>query len=200
MKKLLFLTVFLVPLLMADMITVKNGLSYYSYNQTISGHKEMTIKISYDTGDSAFVFIFGNNDFMTDQVWVQIDESQIAELDSVIKKYKEWNVKASKKGVEINKKITSINTEYIFFTYGDNLKNSANKELICEFRSLTEKKHLLKIYSFMVDIENEYIDPTFIALFNWGHVLALERAIAPAKLKEYRKKAFDTVDLESEFE
>ncbi len=51
---------------------------------------------------------------------MQIDESQIAELDSGYQKYKEWNVKASKKGVRNKQKNNvRINTEYIFLHNGE---------------------------------------------------------------------------------
>ena len=201
MKKQLFLLlVFLVPLLMAEGIMVNNSLSYNSYNADIGKMQNRSMQIQYDPNKDYVFIAFDNYDYTTKYVYFQMESHELCLFDSVISKYKKWNLKASKESIDINKKITSLYPESVYFTYNRKLKRSANSEVICEFITLENNKYYLKFYCDMTAQSNEYIDNTFIALLNFSQVIALEQAIQPEQLKKYKAKALETVKIESEFE
>lgn len=161
--------------------------------QTVSG-----FCINYDDSDGKFRF------WSLETMGPIVFDADLVFIDSMIKiieKYKEWNIKASAKGIKIDKTISKLWTGKAYWKWGDEWHFSAPIEITFWFLSLTEQKHQLVLaFSKMQSKYNEYLDHRPETLyFDYGEAMKLKNAFSKDKFELFIKKIKKDKMIEDEF-
>jgi hypothetical protein len=130
-----------------------------------------------------------------------LPENRIKILE-IIKKYKEWNDKATKEKVTLSKMIDNITYNLSWCSiYGDDWYHSQNNKMYFSFFSQNNKTHQLVIsFNKGKDINNSYIDNTPEAIvFNYDGVLILEKYLSDDYIKNQIKIALKEKEKEDMF-
>lgn len=201
MRNFLFLmlcSLFFIGLLDAKEYKVRKGLKANIYNDILGGFVDQKMHLSYDTEDDEFLLYV---DYMIWPIAIQFTDTLRTTLLTYIQKYKEWNKKATEKGVELEKEIGILPLTKIWFKSGDTWARDNSAEIHTKFFSQSAKKHQLIIYfEILSSVYNEYNTHRPDALyFWWKDVIAFEKAINDRSYQKYIEEIEKKKSIEDEF-
>lgn len=202
MKYLKFLVLvifsFSLNFLNAKEYTVKRELEANIWNEFLGGLIEQKMRLNYDT---SFEHLLWYVDYTMFPIAIVLTDTSRTKLLEYIKKYKEWNLKASKKGIKLDKTLGVIEDMWVYFKYGDEWHSDYNTNIVLNFFSQSTKKHQMTIsFEELESSRNEYITykPQTLYLW-WDEVIEFEKSISDNAIKNYMKEIEKKQKIEEEF-
>ncbi|MFW6245740.1 MAG: hypothetical protein ACOC36_07615 [Fibrobacterota bacterium] len=200
MKLTLIFTFFLtVGLLQAKEYTVKRDLTANIYNEFLKTLTEQEMRLQYDTELGTFLWYV---DYMMFPIAVRFTDTVRHELYRQIQKYKEWNMHASRRGVELDKEIGRLPPTEVYFKYGDSWEKDSRCTIRIQFFSQNTQRHqLVVIFETLQSDYNEFITHSPDALYFWRtEVTSFEAAISDEAVRQYMEEVQRQQSIEEEFE
>jgi len=177
---------------------VESGLKANIYNDILGGFVNQNMHLSYDTEDKKFLLYI---DYMIWPIAIEFTDTLRITLLTYIEKYKEWNKKASQKGVKLEKEIGVLPQTTVWFKSGDSWEIDFSVVIHVKFFSQSTQKHQLIIYlETLTSADNKYITNQPEALyFWWKNVVAFEKAIIDESIEDYINEVQEKQNIEEEF-
>lgn len=177
---------------------VESGLKANIYNDILGGFVDQNMHLSYDTEDKKFLLYI---DYMIWPIAIEFTDTLRITLLTYIEKYKEWNKKASQKGVKLEKEIGVLPQTTVWFKSGDSWEIDFSVVIHVKFFSQSTQKHQLIIYlETLTSADNKYITNQPEALyFWWKNVVAFEKAIIDESIEVYINEVQEKQNIEEEF-
>ncbi len=183
----------------AEAIQYRNDIKPKYYNDVWKRQYDMAARIDYDQEKKTFDFYIKENMYVTG---FTLSRGQADTLIALIDKYKAWNLKASKKGVTLEKEIGKFETSGTFWkigkgdwSFGYGVKSSAT------FFSQTKQTHQLVIFFPKFKSKyNEYSNhkPETI-YFGFKEAMKLREALTDKSVQSFLKKAKKQAEIDAEF-
>ena len=131
----------------------------------------------------------------------EVDDSFISEMTNIIQKYKDWNKKASTKGIKLDKEIARLKTKKAFWKWGDDWHSSRPIYVTFQFFSQSTQKHqLVLLFSKMQSPYNQYSDHQAETLyFDYSEALKLIRVFSKQRFEKFKKELERKKNIEDEF-
>lgn len=198
---LLLICFFNVAIANAKRIPVKTGLKAYVYNSLLKRQLPLDITLYFypnedevnDRADNTIMMSIGYPVF---PVAIQFIGDSREKFLSMIKKYKEWNKKATSKGIKLDKAIGSLEVEAFWKVqewYSDKTTN-----ITISFFSQSKDKHQLVI--FFPEFKQGYNTHKPEALYLWWNdITQLEKAFSDKAYESYMEKARKQIEIDKEF-
>lgn len=201
MKKYLYLLILFMCVATGPVIakeyTVKTGLKTNVWNDILDHLISQKMHFSYDTESQSLLWYV---DYPIFPIAISLKDTVRRTLLEYIQKYKEWNRKASRKGIRVDKKIGDLPSTTIWFKYGDDWIED-NVMTHVGFFSQSPQRHQLVIYfPKLRSMYNEFITYKPDTLyFWWNEVIDLEKAISDKALKKYIDEVKKKQSVEKDF-
>jgi hypothetical protein len=178
MRWLYFMSIFFIAaagvstLVAAEEHLYCNTIKPKQYNEVWKQQFDSEFLVRYDDRDREFLF-YSNEAIAV--FGFCLNSTQVDSLVSIIEKYKEWNIKASKKEVKLDKEIAKLPTKYTFCKMGDDWSVGPSIDISVYFFSQTPKVHqLVFLFPKFTSRTNEYDTHKGETLyFNWDNALAM---------------------------
>ena len=116
----------------AEELNYKSNLTAMKYNQLMKVNHNYNLRVNYNTTNKTIIMYTGQSIVTSGVV---LNMTQVDELIASIDKYFEWRLKATEKGVMLNKVIKSVNIDKCFWKYGNADWNIGNPNTIEVFFS-----------------------------------------------------------------
>ena len=193
-KSMLFILLALIPILLySQEIDYAEDIDAYVYNDVLRDFSKTYFNIKYDLDKDIYLF------FIKDYSCLLYFEGGLLFIETLkmaIDKYKDWNIKASKKGVVLDKEILEfLLLDKCAFIRGDDaylVKGLPNIKY--HFFSQNKEKHQFVIkFEKLKSSKNEYITCDLDDVYFWyKDIMKLrgifEKEYHDKKIKEYEKK------------
>lgn len=183
----------------ADAIKYTSEIVPKYYNDVWKQQYDMAMRIDYDEQKKSFDFYIQENLYLTG---FTLTRDQADSLITLIDKYKEWNLKASKKGVTIEKEIGKFESSNTFWKIGNgDWSFGYGTDLSATFFSQTPKIHQLVVFFPKFKSKyNEYLThkPETI-YFSFEQAMKLRKALTKKSVQIFLEKAKKQAEIESEF-
>ena len=166
------------------------------YNDILDQYNETFVYVIYpDNGKVGIVL----KDF-SGIIFLFVEKEDLEEIRLIIKKYFEWNTKAIKKQVMIEKDIAGVITR-IGWEIGDTTHFSDTDPLKFTFYSRSKNDHELKIViEKATSVKNQYITRTSDCIYlTFEQVKELQEALSEEVIAKQVQKAKDETSIEDEF-
>lgn len=178
---------------------VKNSLNANVYNDFISNFVEQGMRLNFDTDKSSLLWYV---DYMMFPVAILFTDTLRHALAEHIEKYKDWNKKATEKGVKVDKEIGELPATTVWFKYGDDWEKDSNAKIHVKFFSQNSQKHQLIVY--FEELESDYNEytthsPETLYLW-WADVIAFENAISDTSAQQYLLGVSKKQSIEEDFQ
>lgn len=196
MLSILIIT-FLFGISSAKEYTVRKGLKASTWNEFMKGLTETDLRLNYDDESGHFLLYVDSPVF---PIAIELKDDIRETLLGYIKKYKEWNSKASSKGIELEKVIGKISAK-VYFRYGDEWFIDYYTTIQVKFFSQNPQRHQLIIgFGKLTSSSNQYISRTPDTLYLWWrNAIALENAIGNQAKAKYIKEIEKKKNIQDEF-
>lgn len=200
MKYICLILMLIIPCIsQAEAIKYRSDIKPKYYYDVWKRQYDMATRIDYDKEKKTFDFYIKENMYLTG---FTISRKQADSLIALIDKYKEWNLKASKKGVTLEKEIGKYEVSSTFWkigngdwSFGYGVKPSVT------FFSQTEQIHQLVIsFPKFNSKYNEYSNhkPETI-YFGYKEAMKLREALTDSAIQAFLKKAKKQAEIDAEF-
>ena len=185
MKKIIIATLVLIASISAKEITVNSKLKYTYINTTFGTKHVKDVSISYSTEKDEYSIAFQGS---IDAVVFVFKEAGELGLTNSISKYKEWNKKATDKGMTLTKNInkTTIYNAY-FMQFGE--WHGGSGDVTYKFISESKKKHYMAILGTIQSDSNQFSKTSIQICLDYRQAIALQKALTVKSLEVYKKKA-----------
>ena len=184
---------------LADTIKYRSDITPKYYNDVWKRQYDMATRIDYDQEKDAFDFYIKENLYLTG---FTLSRKEADSLIALIDKYKEWNLKASKKGVTLEKEIGKFESEGTFWKIGNgDWSFGYGVNITAIFFSQSEKIHQLVIsFPKFKSKYNEYLShkPETI-YFGFKEAMKLREALTEESVQSFLKKAKKQAEIDAEF-
>lgn len=203
MKRYLSLFILLATLfsghVFAKEYTVRSGLKANIWNDFLKGLVSQSMHFSYDNENKVLLWYV---DYPISPIAISISDNHRVELLNHIKKYKEWNKKASAKGMKLEKEIGTLPATKVWFKSGNDWTRDNSGIVHVKFFSQSPQKHQLIIYlEELQSVFNEYVTskPETLYLW-WNEVIALENALSNKAVESYITEVNKKESIEKDFQ
>lgn len=184
---------------LAEAIKYKYDIRPNHYNDVWEKQIETTTRLDYDPKKDSFDFYIKETLYLTG---FTISREQADLLIESIEKYKKWNLKASKKGVTLEKKISTVPTSDTFWKIGNgDWDFGLGADLTMHFFSLSTQKHQLVIlFPKFQSKYNQYSDHRPEALyFDYGEAMKFKKSLSRESVLKFASKAKKQAEISAEF-
>lgn len=178
---------------------VKKGLKANIWNDLLGGMNQQGMHLSYDTEIRQFLWYI---DYTMLPIVVLLSDDVRDSTLEYISKYKEWNKKASQKGVKVDKEIGTLPPTTVWFKYGDVWHPDISAKIQIKFFSQSTQRHQLIVSLGTLESSyNEFIShqPDTLYLW-WKDVIAFEKAIGDSAYREYLEEVKRKQSIEEDFQ
>ncbi|MBZ0190101.1 MAG: hypothetical protein K8F34_00245 [Candidatus Kuenenia stuttgartiensis] len=185
-------------LVQAEYLQYRSDIRPKYYNDVWQNQSELATRIDYDPDKNQFAFYIKENLYLTS---FKLSREQADSLIAAIDKYKEWNLKASKNGVTLEKEISKVEVSNTSWKLGDDWDFGGKSILIISFFSQSKQRHQL-VVSFLkwIDRFNEFSTHTPETLyFDYDEAIKLKNALSEKAIPEFLEKAKKQAEIEAEF-
>lgn len=200
MQNVVILLLLTFPILgFAKPITYRSDIKPKHYNEVWKKQKDATTRIDYDPERDTFDFYIKETLYV---VGLTLSRAQANDLIQAIDKYEEWNIKASKKGVTLQKEISQLQSSEFFWRAGKGDWNFGDgSNISTEFFSQNTKKHQLVIFfPKFVSKHNQFLSHRPEELyFNYKEALKLRDALKSEEISKFMVKAKKQAEINAEF-
>jgi hypothetical protein len=177
---------------------VNRELTANIYNDFLSNLIGQGMRLNYDTEQGTFLWYV---DYTIFPVAIQFTDTVRHTLSGYIEKYKEWNKKASEKGLKVDKEIGELPATAVYFKYGDGWEKDSRATIHVKFFSQDAQKHQMIVYFETLESDyNEYTKHKPDALyFWWNDVVRFETAISENSVNQYLSEVEKKQSIEEDF-
>lgn len=187
----IILTLSIFTSISAKQYTVDSGT--WEYYNTYAGYQTEQYFVKYDLEDNSVLLYFGKYYNWT----FGISRDDIKPLKNIIKKYKDWNKKASANNITLNKEIVNMKLDDGFWWKSGNEWRVSYDYMTFKFFSFNTNTHVLVILGDMNSSSNKYIDTDLYITLSWVDVIKLEKVLS--NLDVYKHKALKEKNKEALF-
>jgi len=196
--KALLIVLMFFGLIEAKEIKYRMDIVSYHYNSIWKRQFNSDMFITYVDDKNEFNFYFPD---AMGQEGFTLSRTQADLFIKAIDKYKKWNIKASKKKVELEKTIQDINNVDIFWTLGDDWNFGVARYMNISFLSQSTQHHQLclsfpKAYNKYEDYGSHKLETIY---FNYKEAVKLREALTTKAIKSFLVKAKKKAKIEAEF-
>jgi len=195
----LIITLSVPGLSFSESIKYRSDIKPKHYNNLLKRQYETASRIDYDPEKKSFNF------YINESLYVAGFTLTREQADSVIaglEKYKRWNIKASKKGVTLEKEIARVYTSDTFWKVGNgDWSYGYGMYLTMHFLSQTAQKHqLVIVFPKSLPKYNKYSAHTQDTLyFGFGEAMKLKNALSEKSIENFLVKAKKQAEIDAEF-
>lgn len=183
----------------AETIKYRDDIKPKHHNSVWKKQYAAATRIDYDPEKDTFDFYIKESLYL---VGFRISRDQADTLIASIDKYKEWNLKASKKGVTLEKEIGLVSVSGTFWKVGNgdwSFGNSTN--ITMQFFSQTTQKHqLVVLFPKFTGKHNEYSSHKPDELyFDFKEAMKLRNSLTEEAISTFLVKAKKQAEIDAEF-
>jgi hypothetical protein len=171
----------------AKLLKYRDDIHPKHFNHVTKSQESIDIRIYYDKETNSFDF------YVEESMYVNgftLNRAQADVLVSLIDKYKEWNLKASKQGVTLEKEIGKLDTSATFWKIGNgDWSYGLKPTLSFGFLSQSSKTHQLVI-TFPRFIDGDYRDLVHIPetlYFGYSEAMDLRNSLTERNVSGFLK-------------
>lgn len=200
MKNVAILLILMLPVTaFGEAIKYRSDIKPKHYNEVWKKQYESATRIDYDPEKDSFDFYIKENLYL---IGFTLTRAQADDLVKAIEKYKEWNIKASRKGVTLEKEIAQLSTSGTFWKIGNgdwSFGNGVN--VSAQFFSQNTKTHQLVIFfPKFVGKYNKYSSHRPEELyFGYKEALKLRNALTSEAVSKFMVQAKKQAEIDAEF-
>jgi len=183
----------------AEAIKYRSDIKPKYYNDVWERQFDVATRIDYDPEEKQFDFYIKGTLYLTG---FSLTREQADSLIAAIEKYKEWNLKASKKGVTLEKEINKVMSSRTFWKIGNgDWKLGWGANLAIYFLSQSEQKHQLVIVfpKFKAKYNDYSTHRPETLYFNYDEAMRLKEALTEKAISIFIEKAKKQAEIEAEF-
>lgn len=170
-----------------------------TYNDILGRQIQENISVRYSTKNKIIILLL-KDIFGWTAIWISSEKKN--NFMSVLDKYLEWNIKAKKKKVKINKNISLINLK-ITWQYTDNEWHTSTSQPKIEFSFLSQNidwHQMYIIFPKLQSTKNQFVSKKIDTLyFNEAQVKRLKKVMSDRFIQKMIKKNKKQKELESDF-
>nr|WP_320049773.1 hypothetical protein [uncultured Desulfuromonas sp.] len=200
MKNIVILLLLVFPVMgFAESIKYRSDIKPKHYNDVWKKQYDSATRIDYDPEKDTFDFYIKESLYL---VGFTLSRAQANDLIQAIDKYKEWNIKASNKGVTLEKEISQFQSSGTFWQVGNgDWSFGDGVNISTQFFSLNTKVHQLVIFfPKFVSKYNQYSSHRPDELyFSYSEALKLRDALKPEEVSKFMVKAKKQAEIDAEF-
>lgn len=176
----------------------RDDISPNYYNDVWKTQSKLDFDIYYDEKKDVFDFYFKEPMYLSN---FNLSRGQADKLIDYLDKYKEWNIKASNKGVKLEKEIGTIYTKSTAWRLGDSWHFGGGQAIRLSFFSQNTQKHQLVIqFPRLKDRNNSYSRHKPETLYFWyKDAMKLRKALTRAEVNRHIARTRKKEALEAEF-